>query len=61
MSNPNVKARLHGSSVEHRLAEPNGTMTRCGKDATLMNRYPFLTQKNSNDRRVYRRCVKCGW
>lgn len=53
-------ARLHGSPIEHRLAEPNGKVTVCGKDASLMNRYPFLTQRNSAVRDAHRRCAKCA-
>ena len=51
-------ARFPGASLEHWLVA--GTKrTRCGKDATLANRYPSLTRANSTDRRPWRTCEAC--
>lgn len=54
----NLFARFPGASLEHLLVEGTKT-TRCGKDATLANRYPALTRANSTDRRPFPRCKKC--
>jgi hypothetical protein len=54
----NTLARFPGASVEHLLV-PGTKTTRCGKDATLANRYPALTAANSTDRRPFPRCAKC--
>ena len=53
----NTLARFPRSPVEHRLT--NDRITVCGKDATLAHRYPVLTQTNSTDRRIYRKCEAC--
>lgn len=56
---PNRLARPAGGRVEHRLATPDGKTTVCGKDASLMNRYPYLTVKNSAVRDAFRPCEGC--
>jgi len=55
----NTLARFPGARIEHRLI-PGTKVTVCGKDATLANRYPFLTRANSTDRRTWPRCTKCS-
>lgn len=54
-----VFARFKGARIQHLLV-PGTKATKCGKDATLANRYPLLTQANSTDRRPFPTCAKCA-
>jgi hypothetical protein len=58
MTNDNFYARSKGGRVQHILNGGTKT-TLCGKDATLMNRYPALTRANSAVRTAVRTCTTC--
>lgn len=56
-------ARAQGGRIEHRIEEASARSHRpttlCGKDASLMHRYPRPTVSNSADRVVRPTCKDC--